>query len=445
MANYGAPSFIRPQAKALPKAAPGRFLNKASGRMETKQAMSKYRAPAAAKALGKAPQGPAPRTQPSGPAHAGPPLSPLEMNPAQLHAYNTTQVKQNVQAELVPFRQRTGEINNEEATAAKRYGGYGEATQSILGGIQQGQQASAKTASNEAAESALRASKAIETAGQTSAQQNAGYVDPQLKAALGNQTANVTATSQAHEAGTQAQNQNEANFLANVRAAAAQRVTEGQGGIASTYGKQRGEVGTQEKQALARMPGQISKLDAEGLNTKFNQNAVRAKLESEGVKLGIAKQALGQKAGEAAAKNATSRANAALAAGTSRANNERTTEVSRLNNAANLTYKEAHPPGSKPTAPKVPSPASAQKYISEVGAAEAKARLWLGNQKFDATKQKETREALARAGATGDQISAALNLVVYGRLGPNDQNAAGAYGDVRKLKPAWFVGPPKKK
>jgi hypothetical protein len=301
--NAHIPQGLKPAAK-LPKA-PGRFLNKASHKMETKQAMGKYRVPAAARALGAPRHGAspsAPRHQPSGPAHAGPaPQSPLEMNPAQLHAYNTAQVKQNTQAELLPFRQKSAELNNQEQTTANRYAGYAQATQSQLGGLQEGQAASAKTATNEAAESALRASKAIETTGQSSAQQNAGYVDPQVKAALSNQQGNVQATGQAREAGAAAMNQNEANFLTNLRAAAAQRATEGMQGIASTYGKQRGEVGGQERQALARMPGQISKLDTEGLQRQFNDRATEQGL-------GIKIQTLGQKAQETQARlNVTKR------------------------------------------------------------------------------------------------------------------------------------------
>src|SRR6266487_1483790 len=88
----------RPAAPKMP-----RFLNRASGRMETRQAMKEYRRPAAAKAMG---HGPAPRHQPSGPAHAGPPPSenPLEMTPGQIHAYNVKQVGANTQTELGPFK-----------------------------------------------------------------------------------------------------------------------------------------------------------------------------------------------------------------------------------------------------------------------------------------------------------------------------------------------------
>jgi hypothetical protein len=275
---YGAriPPGLKPAAAKLPKGPPSRVLNRASNRMETRQQMARYHQPAQQRAAAKALS-----PKPSGPAHAGPspqsPQSPLEMSPAQLaqlHAFDVGQVKQNTQAELLPFRQKGAELSNIEQTAANRYKGYAEANQSLLGGIQGEANASARTAQNEAAESALRASKAIETAGQTSAQQNAGYVDPQLKAALGNQQANVTATGQAREAGAAAMNQNEGNYLTNLKAAAAQRATEGMQGIASTYGKRRGEVAGQERQALARMPGQISKLDTEGRQHNFNNRAV---------------------------------------------------------------------------------------------------------------------------------------------------------------------------
>jgi hypothetical protein len=405
--------------------------------METRQQMARYHQPAQQRAAAKALS-----PKPSGPAHAGPsPQSPLEMSPGQLHSYNTKQVGENTQAELLPYRQRNAELSNIEQTAAKRYAGYGEATQAGLAGLQSTQQASAKTATNEAAESALRASKAIETAGQTSAQQNAGYVDPQLKAALGNQQANVTATGQAREAGAQAMNQNESNYLTNVRAAAAQRIAEGQQGITSTYGKQRGEVGGQERQLLAKMPGQVSKLDAEGLQHQFNNAATEQGL-------GIKIKTLGQKAQETQARVGATIRGQNIGAETqrrgqnvSRENSERTAQTSRQNKAADLTYKETHPTGTKSTIPKAPNPAEGRKYMKALseGVQIAKGVLGQVNQgRGTHTSQTAAREALAKKGATADQISAALNLAVYGRLGPQDRKTAEAYGLTPAMRAQWF-------
>jgi hypothetical protein len=363
------------------------------------------------------------------------------MNPGQLHNYDVGQVRSNTQAELIPYRQRSAELANQERTTSNRYAGMAQSNQSLLGGIGTEAQNSAKTASNEAAESALRASKAIETTGQSSAQGNAGYVDPQLRAALSNQQGTVTATNTAREAGAAAQGQNEQNFIANLRAAASQRATEGQAGIASTFGKQRGEVGTQERQLLAKQPGQISRLDTEMLQKKFTNRATEQGL---GIKL----QTLGQKAQETKARvGATVRGqnvsaqSAAERNRVSQENNERTNATSRQNKQADLVYKETHPAGTKATTPKTPSPAEGRKYMAALSHAVAIAKGSLGavNQgRGTHVSQTEAREKLAKEGATADQISAALNLAVYGRLGPNDRKAAEAYGLTAAMRPQWF-------
>ena len=45
----------------------------------------------------------------------------------------------------------------------------------------------------------------------------------------------------------------------------------------------------------------------------------------------------------------------------------------------------------------------------------------------------------ADPGVAGDEISAALNLIAYGRLGPHDQEAAKSYGvDPKRQMPKRF-------
>src|ERR1700742_3487773 len=75
----------------------------------------------------------APRHNPA-PAHQEKAL--IEMNPAQIHHYATKTVQQNTKTELAPYQQKATELGNSEQTVAKRFGGYGQATDSLLGGIQ---------------------------------------------------------------------------------------------------------------------------------------------------------------------------------------------------------------------------------------------------------------------------------------------------------------------
>jgi hypothetical protein len=252
--------------------------------METARAMKGYRAPAQHGGGG---GHPAQRAQ-AGVQALGAPREPtnwMEMNPGQLQRFATNQVQQNTQAELTPYRARNAELGNIEKTTAQRYGAYGEAADKLMQGVQGEASASAKTAQNEAAEASLRASKGVETAGQNAVTANAGYMDPQLRAALSAQTQNSAQIGQAREANAANLGAGENTFMANLRAAAAQRVTEGQKGIASTYAAQRGKVGTEEQRLLARQPGAITKLDQELLQKQFTNRATEAGLGFKGQEL----------------------------------------------------------------------------------------------------------------------------------------------------------------
>lgn len=411
-------------------AAPSRFLNRASGRMESAKQMKAYRAPAnrapaAARALG-APRGNAPRHQPSNGAHASGPaqaVNPLNMSWPQLHRFDMQQVHENTQNELLPYRQRGTELNNIEGNALGKYKGYGEATQGLLKGIQGEGEASAKTAQNEAAARTLAASKAIETTGQTTAQGNAGYLDPQVKAQLAAEQGNVQSTGAAGATGLAAGSASEQRLLESMRGAAAQRTLEGQGSLQSLYGKQRGEVQNKEQQELAKMPGRISAADQAGLQKAFTNRATEQGL---GIKL----QSIGQK--ETASRRTSSAAQERTAA-TRESTGER-----KWAKEADLSYKETHPSGKSTNAPKAPSPAEARKYMANVSKAEAVAHQQGVTAKTTPKRLAEVRKYLQGLGYNGDQVSAAMNLAYYGVLGPRDRQTAEAYGLSKNMRPNWF-------
>jgi hypothetical protein len=221
-------------------------------------------------------QGKAPRAQKAPAPKAE--KSWLEMNNAQLHHLAEKQIQQNTKAELVPFKARGQEITGTEQTVANRYNAYGQATQSLLGGLQAGQEASAKTADNSAAETAIKTQNEVNSAGQNAATLSGGYVSPQEQGAQAAMKANLTGLGSAAQTATESQGQNETNLLTNIRAAAAQRVAEGEKGIASTYGKERGKLGGEEGKLLAKESGDITKY-----NTELQKNQETEKIARAGV------------------------------------------------------------------------------------------------------------------------------------------------------------------
>lgn len=392
--------------------------------------------------------------QSKGPAHAGP-QSYLEMNPAQLQHFATKQVQGETKTGLAPYQQKAGEITGTEQTVAKRFGGYGEATDKLLGGLQSGAEGSAKTYGNMAADAALKAQTDLGSVGQNTQAQNGNYLDPQVKAALANQSANVGAIGAARQTGAETLGQNEQNLLTNMRAAAAQRVTEGQQGIASTFGKQRAQNQAGENALLARQPGAISKLQ-----TELTQKAFNAKATEQG--LGIKIQGLGQKAQETKARVGATERGQNLSREAARERNDiarqaqgfnewagrQKVDISKLSAEDKSRYDEAQvrykrhleANGGKP-----PSPKEGRTYMDKLAKAESAVRSALGNQREGSKPEKHAKEEAIRAklrseNVSDDVISAALNLAVYGRLGPMDQHIAESYGLTKNLRPQWFKG-----
>lgn len=407
----------------------GQGLIRASGAAQALGApKAQPKAAAKPKPAGGKPQGQKPQHPGGVPQKPKPPggVPFYQMNPAQLHQYAAKTVGEGVKAELQPFKAKAGEIQNQEQTVSKRFGGYGETADKQLGGLQDSQQASAKTFANSAADSALKALQSVETTGQNTAQANAGYLDPQVKSQLDRERANLAGIGAGQEGTAKALGESGANLLSNIRAAATQRVAEGQQGIASTYGKQFGANRSAENQILGKQTGRAAALETELQQKAFTDKATEQGL---GIKIGglrVNQQNAQTKAGSL---NATERRNSLT---------ERGQNLKQQEHAQDLTFKDTHPTGGSTNAPKAPSPAEGRKYMGNVSKAESIVQQQLGPKKFDHKRQEQVRHYLRGLGYNGDQISAAMNLAVYGHLGAKDEEVAASYGLTPAMRAQWF-------
>ncbi len=414
--------------------------------METSAQMKAYRpsgrVSAASRALG-APSGPHPNPQQEheqasknaynkrfpGTNVLNPGLPRGELQRIEQLIANAT--KSRTQAELQPFKARGQEIQGTEQTVAKRYGGIGEQTQGTLTNLVGQSEAGAKTAENQAAEATLAANKAIESTGQTNQTLNAGYLDSQVRAAQEAAKANVAGIGASAQAGAQARGQGEEAFMRELRGVASQRALEGQGNIASLYGKQLTQNRGKEGEVLARNQAREKEERLTLPRELLTQKLGVQKLANEGIKV----QQGGEKIRATERGQNLNRASAQERAGvTIRGQN-----IQKWAKEADLNYKVSHPSGKSTNAPKAPSPAEGRKYQAKISTAESLARALLpGGPRSTRPQQEAAREELRKKGATGDLISAALNLVVYGRLGPQDRRTAEAYGLTRQMRPQWF-------
>jgi hypothetical protein len=287
--------------------------------METAKAMKAYKAPVQPKQLGGVPKAPSVKA-----ATAPKAKSWVEMNPAEVHHLVEKEVQQNTHAELEPLRQQRAGINSTEAGANARYASLGASTLQTLGNVQTGAENTAKTNDNATAEAALKAQEAVDSTGQTQA-------NPTQNAQQAAERTNLASLGQAAQAGASTLGQNEVNFTTNLRAAAAQRIGEGQKGIATDYAKERNTNIAEEDKYLGKESGQISKLDESLLQRQFADRATQAKLESEGVKAKALAAADYAKASEAPAKNALNQAKATEPAAKNELNRAKTTEPAAKN------------------------------------------------------------------------------------------------------------------
>ena len=235
-------------------------------------------------------------------------------------------------------------------------------------------------------------------------------------------------------------------------------------GIASTFGKQRGENAAKEDQLLGKESGDISKLTTEYAQKKFTDQATEAGL-------GVKEKTLAQKAIESQNKDAlTARGqnltkaereestqatrtsakerNALTAQGLKikegqQGFNEWATReklaVSKLSATDKARYDEAQTRIKEAAAAgKAASPKEGRSYEAKLSTAEEIAAQTLGKEPRSKQAQAKAREELAKKGASADITAAAMNLAVYGRLSTADQAAAISYGLTPNLRPAWF-------
>lgn len=379
----------------------------------------------------------------------------LNTQQLQTLARNTAQSQQ--KAELAPLQNQAREIQGNEAGVQQRFQQYGQAQDAQLGAIAQSAEASAKTAQNNAAELALKSGQAVEGTGQSQSALTDGYIAPELKAEINAEGARA-ASSGATGTSLAAQGaQNENNFMANLRATAAAKVTEGAKGISSLYGKQLGENQAKQGEAAAKLAPNEAKLLTELGQKQFADVSVQNKQKLEAGYKG-AEIALGQqkvKATEQGQKSTreTAREKAILTArglnikeGQQGFNEWATREklaVSKLSAADKSRYDEAQVRIKNAAASgKSANPKEGRTYEGKLSTAESIAKGILGsvNQgRGNAQLQQKAREELRAKGASSDVIAAALNLAVYHRLSTADQAAAISYGLTPNLRPGWFV------
>jgi hypothetical protein len=261
---------------------------------------------AAPKGQAKSPAKAIAKAQPAKQAKSGPGSTPRATTfdpathglygPGELQNIARSEEGQAIKSQLAPLKAQGQEVQQIGRTVGNRYAQAGKITEGTLQGLSQQAEGNAKTYENEVAQNAANASKEINTTGQNAANNNAGYVDPQVRAAL---AAGAERTTQANASGNQfAQTvgANENNYMANIRAAAAQRIGEGQANIADTYGKQYGQVVAKEGALTEKLP-ELAKTRAGQLGEKQETEALtRAGLNIKG-------ETLQQKAKESTAKN----------------------------------------------------------------------------------------------------------------------------------------------
>lgn len=385
-------------------------------------------------------------------AHAGPPVSPesrslLELNPQQIAQRGTHMAQLQQRAELAPLQGQAKELSATEAAAQERFKAFGEAQNTNLQGISQQAESSAKTSENRAADLALKTGKSVESSGQAEAGQLGGYVSPELKAqmlAAGQRASETTGAGQSLAAQS---GQNEVNYLANLRAAAAARVTEGSRQIAAPYAKALNENSASQRSAIAKLAPNAAKFQQELGKEAFNQKATQLGLGIKNSELGLKQGKLGIEGQNARTNAFKAKTGAQTAAeklrleGRKLGFNEWATRekvaISKLSATDQARYHEAQVRSKE----KPGNPKEGRKYMGELakGLQLVKGVLGSHNQgRGNATSQAAARKALAEKGATSDQIAAILNLAVYHRLSTADQATAISYGLTPNLRPEWF-------
>ena len=300
----------RPQPASVAKAAAQRYLNRASGRMETAQQIHTYHPP---------PSRPVPPvghqtsnttrtvTRTVTPAVKAP-VSFINKSPAEVEAT----ARQLTNAEVSGIRgayQPANQLLGQEQTGAlgahaTSYGQLG----ATVGNLQTQQAESAKTFENYAADAINSAATAAPGAAQTAERLGLKPGEKAPESAERQQEAARTLLSgiaQGGAAGTNARQQNEANFLTNMQGTAALGNAEGAKAIEGQYALQKGKVGEKEQAAIAKAEGNTATLGqklfgeqekdriaAAGLG--YKEAAATSKIRSERNKEGEGKIKLSQ-------------------------------------------------------------------------------------------------------------------------------------------------------
>lgn len=208
-------------------------------------------------------------------------------------------------ADELPYKQQGTEIGSAEQTALARNQALAAAAQPNLQAIQAEGEASAKTGENNAAEAAVAAAKSIETTGQSAATANGGYVAPQVASALGQAGAQAGALGGAASQYQSAMGAGGTSFMTAMRAAAADRASEGATRLQQGYGAAQAKNTTTEDSILGKLvPDQEKRAQELGEEQVKDNVAFRDVNAKEGtVKVDAAKVKAGEN--EAAGKNKT--------------------------------------------------------------------------------------------------------------------------------------------
>jgi hypothetical protein len=424
--------------------------------METAKALHAYRAPPARRAA-PVPQG---ARQSAAAVHLGAPRAVLNLGsntPQQIEQIAGRQAGENLKAALGPLQNQGKEVQANEAGASQRYQGYAGAANTLLGGFAAQQQASAKTAENAAADNALQAGKAIETTGQQQASMTAGFMTPELKAELaaeGNRTSAAGAAGNTFAANT---GQSGENLLSGIRGAAALRAVEGQGKITDFFQKQQQQIQAKEGELAGKQGAEKGRIENELAQKNLTDYAT---LQS----LGIKGQALVQKGTETKEKIRTTERGQNFGRANNQENNATRIKQGEENNRVkergqnfsrasaqekaaiakehNVIYAQIHKETANGTKP---NPTAGRKMMSLVDGAAGYAAMKLKSGASQATVRKELSvgEGTGKGGEEGqgytpDVIHAAMNLAVYGVLGPEDRAVMTKYGLTNKIRPEWF-------
>ncbi len=319
-------------------------------------------------------------------------LNLVELSPAQTAHRALKGAQATEKAESEPYQRLLSEIHGQEGTASKAEAGYGATAQNTLASIQAGQEASAKTFENQAAENALQQGKAIETSGQNQATLTGGYIAPELKAQLNAEG------QQAKEAGAAgnsfAQNSAQAggNLIAGLRAAAVQRNQEGlTRGIPNAFAKEAEKVNEKLGTVVGKVASNSVKNREALEKQQYNERATNEKLQHEGVKLS---QEGEYKKGEIATKAQTNQVNAQGKAEANTTNKQKigsTRESAAEANATKVRVAKINAAAKGSTL----SPSARNKLSEELG------RAYNSVEKFRSGKAKLSDQAIREAVTTG--------------------------------------------